>query len=408
MVSLALKNCIRNVRRSLLTAIAVFIAIWVVVVMMGVMQTVVADMIRNNKEYESGDIRLRIADYSKYENIMPLQFFIPSVDDVCRSVLSVDGVRSCEPLSRLSVSAYRGEQLKTIQAVGVDTSISHFTTGRDVEILAGRMIDNGKREIVMTPKLLSELGMEVGDSLTILSKTSTSGSNGASFRIVGIVSYGNSEYNGDVVVMPLDQLSSLTRMDGGAMEVLVHIDPSAGLDATIASIKLALADPSLEVRSWDEISLIAPFLSMYDITYLIIELLFFFIASTLIFNTTMMSVMERKREVSTMIALGFSRSSIIRLFMTEGMIISTLGAVAAAVVGKATVALMGRYGIDLTLFGTEAVDGWGFSRMLYPQVSWSTVLSVSMICLAVAFGATTLASMRVRRIEAAQALREEN
>lgn len=260
----------------------------------------------------------------------------------------------------------------------------------------------------MTPKLLSELGMEVGDSLTILSKTSTSGSNGASFRIVGIVSYGNSEYNGDVVVMPLDQLSSLTRMDGGAMEVLVHIDPSAGLDATIASIKLALADPSLEVRSWDEISLIAPFLSMYDITYLIIELLFFFIASTLIFNTTMMSVMERKREVSTMIALGFSRSSIIRLFMTEGMIISTLGAVAAAVVGKATVALMGRYGIDLTLFGTEAVDGWGFSRMLYPQVSWSTVLSVSMICLAVAFGATTLASMRVRRIEAAQALREEN
>jgi putative ABC transport system permease protein len=54
-----------------------------------------------------------------------------------------------------------------------------------------------------------------------------------------------------------------------------------------------------------------------------------------VFNTTMMSVLERKREIGTLGALGVPRAAIVRLFLAESLIIALLGTTAGLAVGGA-------------------------------------------------------------------------
>ncbi|MCH3906879.1 MAG: hypothetical protein LKK25_07200 [Sphaerochaeta sp.] len=61
MITLALKNCRRNIRRTVLTGTAVLFAIWVVIVMLAFMRSMLTGMIENNKDFECGDIRIRTA-----------------------------------------------------------------------------------------------------------------------------------------------------------------------------------------------------------------------------------------------------------------------------------------------------------------------------------------------------------
>ncbi|MCH3919765.1 MAG: ABC transporter permease [Sphaerochaeta sp.] len=408
MITLALKNCRRNIRRTVLTGTAVLFAIWVVIVMLAFMRSMLTGMIENNKDFECGDIRIRTASYSEFEDALPLQFYLPDVERKLQLVSSLPDVSFAEAVSKIPVSVYRDGDLTTVTAVGVDASTSRFAVGKSVTVLSGRMIETGKNEVVLTKRLLSKLGLSLGDSVTLLSKTATGGTNGASYRIVGTVSYANAQYNGDVLVMPLSQLDLLGRMPGGALELYAHLVPDVDPNDAAQMITQALSDPSLEIKTWKQVTVIAAFLPMYDVMFLLIEILFFCIASTLIFNTTMMAVMERKREISTMIALGFSRSSIIRLFVTESAIVSFIAAVLATVGALLAIFAAGVHGIDLSAMGADAVQGWGFSQVLYPTVSVRSACGTAGFGFAVAVIAALLASRGVRKIEAAQALREED
>jgi ABC-type lipoprotein release transport system permease subunit len=271
MITLALKNCRRNIRRTVLTGTAVLFAIWVVIVMLAFMRSMLTGMIENNKDFECGDIRIRTASYSEFEDALPLQFYLPDVERKLQLVSSLPDVSFAEAVSKIPVSVYRDGDLTTVTAVGVDASTSRFAVGKSVTVLSGRMIETGKNEVVLTKRLLSKLGLSLGDSVTLLSKTATGGTNGASYRSVGTVSYANAQYNGDVLVMPLSQLD----LWGGCRGVPLNCTPSCtgcrsqrrGTDD-----HQALSDPSLEIKTWKQVTVIAAFLPLYDVMFLLIEI----------------------------------------------------------------------------------------------------------------------------------------
>ena len=128
---------------------------------------------------------------------------------------------------------------------------------------------------------------------------------------------------------------------------------------------------------------------------------------TLVFNTMMMSTLERRKEISTMIALGFSRSYVMALFIVEGLIIALVSSVLSAIISFIVISVFGRIGLDLTPFGADAVDGWGFPNVLYPHLKayWYFIVVSGEVLVSVL--ASYLATKRVRRIEVAEALREE-
>ncbi len=405
LLKLAFRNCLRNKRRTVITGLSILVAVLIVLIVMSFMYSCIGDMVDNERRFSLGDVRIRMGKYSEYESLMPLQFYIEDCDGIKDELLAIDGVSGAEALINVYGSLYKDGKLSTVSVIGADPGSVYI--GDDVIIKEGRLLEDGTREMMATVRFLDEFSLSVGDQVTVVFRTATGGTNASTFRIVGAIGYNSAEYNSSLAVVSESVLSQILHMNGGALEMHVWLDGAADPDLMAETISKVLMNDDIEVKGWKGISAIYPILPLYDVMIAIVVVLFFFIASTLVFNTMMMSTLERKKEISTMIALGFSRQYVIVLLIIEGMMISLMSSLLAALAGKAIITFFGIHGLDLTPFGADAVEGWGFPNILYTDLASYLYFAVVAIEVAVSALASFIATRRVRKLEVAESLREE-
>jgi putative ABC transport system permease protein len=82
-----------------------------------------------------------------------------------------------------------------------------------------------------------------------------------------------------------------------------------------------------------------------------------------IVNAMLMSVLERVREIGTMLAVGMRRRQIVGLFLLEGLVLGFLGGVIGLALGAAVTMYFGHVGIDLPAPGATV------STLLRPVVT---------------------------------------
>lgn len=405
MIKLALRNCLRNKRRTIITGLSMLVAVFVVIIIEAWMFSLIDDMTDNDRLFSIGDLRIRAEKYNEYESLMPIQFYIEDYQAFKEELLNRPEVDRVEAIINAYGSLYDNGTLNGVSVIGAEVGSVYI--GDQTTVREGRLLEDGKREIMATPKLLDEYNLAVGDSITIIFKTVSGGSNAATFRIVAAVAYDNAEFNSALLVTSVSTLSSIMHIEDGAIEA--HLYLKNGVDAADEAELLSeiYEYRELDIESWKDVSVIYSMIPMYYVMIAIIIILFFFIASTLVFNTMMMSTLERRKEISTMIALGFSRSYVMALFIVEGLIIALVSSVLSAIVSFIVISVFGRIGLDLTPFGADAVDGWGFPNVLYPHLKtyWYFIVVSGEVLVSVL--ASYLATKRVRRIEVAEALREE-
>ena len=405
MIKLALRNCLRNKRRTIITGLSMLVAVFVVIVIEAWMFSLIDDMTDNDRLFSIGDVRIRTEKYNEYESLMPIQFYIEDYQAFKEELLNRPEVNRVEAIINAYGSLYDNGTLNSVSVIGAEVGSVYI--GDQTTVREGRLLENGKREIMATPKLLNEYNLVVGDSITIIFKTVSGGSNAATFRIVASVAYDNAEFNSALLVTSVSALSSVMHIEDGAIEAHLYLKDGVDADEEAELLSDVYEDRELDIESWKDVSVIYSMIPMYYVMIAIIIILFFFIASTLVFNTMMMSTLERRKEISTMIALGFSRSYVMALFIVEGLIIALVSSVLSAIISFIVISVFGRIGLDLTPFGADAVDGWGFPNVLYPHLKayWYFIVVSGEVLVSVL--ASCLATKRVRRIEVAEALREE-
>ncbi len=405
MIKLALRNCLRNRKRTIVTGLSVMLAVFVVLMIMSFMYSCFDQLATNERKYTTGDIRIRNTRFNEFESLMPMQFFIEDYSSLKDELMRMPEIKDVESVFSLAASVYSDGKLESTAIYASDPG-SVFI-GDETILYEGRFAENGAKEVMATPLFLKHHGLSLGDSVTCVFKTAAGGTNAATFRIVGIVGYLNSEMNGNLIITTADALAPLVRMKDGALELHVWLNEGADETAEADVLNSLLSDRGLVAQSWSEISWIAPVMPLYDLMIIIIDALFFFIASTLVFNTMMMSALERKKELATMIAIGFSRKYIMVLLVAEGLVISLISATLSALISKVMIDIFGVVGIDLTGFGIEAVEGWGFPNILYTRLAGWIYPAVIVAETGVSVLAAILATMRVRKLEVAGSLREE-
>jgi len=106
------------------------------------------------------------------------------------------------------------------------------------------------------------------------------------------------------------------------------------------------APPSVTAKGWRELDsfydqLVQIYASQFSLFGVVIGAM---IVLTLI-NTVAMSVLERRKEIATLMALGFERRYVRWLFVLEGLMLGVLGAGFGAVSAVILIALINRAGI---------------------------------------------------------------
>ncbi|MBS2211732.1 ABC transporter permease [Carboxylicivirga mesophila] len=109
----------------------------------------------------------------------------------------------------------------------------------------------------------------------------------------------------------------------------------------------------------------------------IIQLVLLMIALLAIFDTQILSIFRRKKEIGTYIALGLTRKQVVGIFTIEGGVHSILAALLGAAYGIPLFVWINTIGIN---FGSADM-GITIAERVYPYYSWQLVLGSVLIVL---------------------------
>jgi putative ABC transport system permease protein len=240
-----------------------------------------------------------------------------------------------------------GETTLSFAGQGVDAA-KEVVLSRGLAIRSGSALQAGDEGgVVLGEGLAANLGVKPGDRVALLVTAANGTFNGADFQVRGTFSSISKAYDDVALRMPLVAAERLMRVSG-AQQWLVLLDDTARTTATLQSMASLMPSDRFALTSWDQNA------DFYRKTSELFARQFGFIRAVIlaiivlsILNVMTMNVLERTWEIGLMLALGDSRSQILKLFAFEGIVLGIVGAMVGAAIGLAGAAAINVVGIPM-------------------------------------------------------------
>ena len=127
------------------------------------------------------------------------------------------------------------------------------------------------------------------------------------------------------------------------------------------------------------------------------------LAMLAIFDTQVLSIFRRQKEIGTYIALGYTRKEVVGLFTVEGAMHSILAAVVSAVYGMPFLIWQANAGWTMPIEASEF--GMAMAQTLYPVYSAGLVISTVLIIVLVTTVVSYWPSRKIAKMNPTEALR---
>lgn len=238
--------------------------------------------------------------------------------------------------------------------------------------------------------LAQAIGLEVGSKLRV----STVGGRNELLTVVGVFDLGNQGVNERWVITPLRAGQTLLDQVGAVSRVDLRIpDP---FEAELVARRFE-GRTGLEAESWmaTNAQLLTALRSQGSSSAMI---QFFVILSVTIgiASVLVVSVVQKRRQIGILRAMGISRSSIARIFVWQGGLLGATGSVLGVAMGTGIAAAF-------TYATTSAGAGPTFPIVVKPEL----MISAGLIAFVTGLVAAALPSIRAARLDPAEAIRNE-
>ncbi len=336
LLTLALRNARRNVRRTVLTASTVLMGTALVTLGVAWLDGIFGTMINAMAE-AYGHIRIVDEDFLAREELAPMYENIVDTAPVVEAARRVPGVVAAYPRIVTGAVMAKGEDLGDEFGIVMGAPEDWYTErlhGPE-SIISGRWLSGEKDEVVLGRKLAARLGAQVGDEVLLLGQTQYGSMADIAPTVVGIVS--SDAMVDNEAFLTLADAQWFVDLPGGALEVLVYTSDHQqnALLPVLAALEASPALAGLTPQAWASREPIPSMMPLVDGMSAFISGLVVFITALAIFNTMTMSVLERTGEIGVMRAMGLSRIGAVLLFVVEAAVIGVVGGIGGALLGGA-------------------------------------------------------------------------
>ncbi|MEA3331735.1 MAG: FtsX-like permease family protein, partial [Campylobacterota bacterium] len=118
-----------------------------------------------------------------------------------------------------------------------------------------------------------------------------------------------------------------------------------------------------------------------------------------VLNVMVMSVYERIKEIGTIAAMGTTPSTIIKLFLTEGLMLGIFGTIIGSILSYGVVFIINTIGITFS-FGRQS------DLTLNPTLHLNEMLIVSVIVILISLVASISPAIKAAKLNPVDALRQ--
>jgi lipoprotein-releasing system permease protein len=332
--------------------------------------------------------------------------------EVLDSVLNKNkAVIKYSPYVNGKVLVYRAGLFQVVNLKGIDARSENIYDIKN-SLLYGKssIRDNeGNPGMVLGLHLADKLQTLIGDTLTLISPagiekaiTQFSTPKEQKFILTGIYSTNNNEYDDSYIFTSLknaqDVLGYKNRIQGFDIR-LNDIDESFDVKSQLLE---ELPEGEYRIETWYDFH--RDLYSVMQIerwTAYIILCLIVAVASFNIMGSLSMSVIEKKRDIGVLSSMGAQQSSILKIFMYEGVLIGIIGTITGLIIGYFICFLQLKYNIyplDPTQYKIDSLP---------LQLRLSDFFFVSGASLLLTFLASLLPAKRAAKINAIEAIKWE-
>ncbi|MDA8886289.1 FtsX-like permease family protein [Bacteroidia bacterium] len=287
---------------------------------------------------------------------------------------------------------------------GIDTKREKELTNLSELCEKGNFLEVYKRKppIIISQKLATKLNAKIKTSIQCSFTNMYGEATTGVFKVVDIFSSSNSMYDELNAFVRLEDLQSLSLIDGSHEIAFLLKD-----DKKVEEFREVLLAkyPNQHIASWRGI---APELGyadkMMDLVMTIFLVIIMLALAFGIVNTMLMAVLERKKELGMLISIGMNKRKVFWMIVLESIFLALIAGPLGIFVTYIAVQFFGNYGIDLS-FAAAGLKSVGLESTIFPDLNPMYYVIISLLVIVTAILSCIYPALKALKLNPAETLR---
>lgn len=283
---------------------------------------------------------------------------------------------------------------------GIDAAVD-AQGGRALSVTDGdRLAALDDEAVLLGAGLARQLRVSAGDRIVLLVSTADEQLNAREATVRGVVASSSSAVGDALMIMPLRFARTLMRSEG-SHQVLLFLPEDVSVAEATQRLSQKAEAADLELRDWLSLAEFyrrAEALFRQQLTVVLVIVVVILLLS--IGNTQMMAVLERTREIGTVMALGARSGRVMRGFLLEGALLGIIGVGAGIAVAYALAALL-----DILQLAMPPPPGFSVGYTARIDLSVEVLVRVALLSWGATVAASVYPAWRASRLQIVDALR---
>ena len=314
---IAKKHIFERKRQSLISTLGIAIGVVVLIVSIGIANGLDKNMINSilsmtsHVLVENGD---KLSNYNelkeKIEKIPGVKGAVPSIET--QGIFKYNGIY--------------GGYISGVKIEGFDLESAKKAMDLDKKIVEGSISPDKINGVLIGKELFRNIGASLGDEVTIISSENKE----IKFKIEGVFQSGYYDYDINMIILPLKAAQYLVYSGDTVNKIDVTLNDPYKAPEIADKI---MSETKIFSRTWGALNRnLLSALSLEKTVMIMVFSLIVIIAGFVVWVTLNMLVREKIKDIGIMRSMGFSRKSIMKIFLIQGMLLGIAGIVIGTII----------------------------------------------------------------------------
>ncbi len=409
---IAWRNLMRNKRRTILSAVTIAVGMMYFAMMDTMMTGMDKGAVDNMIELSTGAVKIQTRKYEADQQSLPLEHGISDRKEISELLMKDSRVKGITGRTIFLGQLSNYEDVYPVQGIVVERENDENVFSLKQYIEGEYFSEESRNEIILGADLAEDLNVGLGGLITLYSRTRFDTRNADEFVIVGLIKSTDPNINQNSVLITREAGEEFLELEGLITELVVSLNERNAFKTLVNDMveiqtTLRNAFPEDTVMTFNETG--ADFMKMSEskskFGYIFLMTILF-IAAVGIFNTVLMSVYERVREIGVLRAHGMTPGTLTKMFMLEGFFTGIIGAVFGFILSLIVVYLFVEKGLPMDkMAGDMDVTGMPIWGTLYGVWNIPSIIAAALFSIVISTVAAVIPARKAGKMSVTDALR---
>lgn len=354
----------RRKTRSLMVIMMIALSLSGLLGLQGLYDGMISHLINTTIRSDSGEISLYAKEYRLNKS---LDYKLTSLSKFENAFSNIEAIEAYSV--RLEQQGLIATAHKSLGATlkGISLKNEQHFGGLSAFVIKGDYhFGQGNKEALIGSELAKKLHVDIGSRVIFTAQDATGDINSISFRISGILKTGNPSLDDNAVFVSMEKISQFLNLQQSATQIALRVKGTTNINKVQEALQTQF--PDTDILRWDELyPLLIQMQTWMDIFNLASYAIVFIVAALGIFGVMLVSVLERMREFSIMLAIGTPYKMVRNQILLEASFLGLIGYIAGAFLGWVFLLYMSTAGVDLRSF-EAGLQMYGYSAVMYANI----------------------------------------